>query len=92
MVREWNPWIFTDNSLFNLGLEAKNFRVAIFSIVILFIVDLFRCDGKMRLRSLLAQQGIIFRWFVYFAALFFIIIFGIYGPAYDASSFIYAGF
>lgn len=92
MVREWNPWIFTDNSLFNLGLEAKNFRVAIFSIAVLFIVDLFRNDDKMRLRNLLSQQGIIFRWFVYFAALFFIIIFGIYGPAYDASSFIYAGF
>lgn len=92
MVREWNPWIFTDNSLFNLGLDAKNFRMAVFSIVILFLVDLFRADDKQRLRSLLSQQSVIFRWVVYFAALFFIIIFGIYGPSYNASSFIYSGF
>ena len=47
---------------------------------------------KTDIRSWLAKQGIVFRYAVVYLALFAVLIFGIYGPGYDAVQFIYGGF
>ncbi|MBQ4068495.1 MAG: MBOAT family protein [Lachnospiraceae bacterium] len=81
-------------SLFNpdmtFGLDLKDINVALVSVLILLVVDILQ--EKMRLRETLAKQNLIFRWMLIFGALFFIIIFGNYGPGYDASNFIYEQF
>ena len=41
---------------------------------------------------MLARQNIWFRWLVYYGLIFAVLIFGIYGPGYDASTFIYFQF
>jgi hypothetical protein len=43
-------------------------------------------------RELLSKQNIVFRWAVIYIAIFSILIFGIYGPGFDASSFVYMQF
>jgi hypothetical protein len=43
-------------------------------------------------RELLAKQNIAFRWFVYIALLFAVLIFGFYGAGYDPGFFIYGRF
>lgn len=43
-------------------------------------------------RRWVAGQNLPFRWAVYLALIFMVLIFGIYGPNYDAAEFIYAGF
>ena len=58
---------------------------------VLFIVDVFKYKG-IDVREKLSEQGIVFRWILYYGLIFSVIIFGIYGPEYDASSFIYMGF
>ncbi|MBE5926214.1 MAG: MBOAT family protein [Lachnospiraceae bacterium] len=82
------------SALFNpevtFGLDLKDINVALVSVLILLVVDILQ--EKMRLRETLAKQNLIFRWMLIFGALFFIIIFGNYGPGYDASSFIYEQF
>lgn len=78
------------SAVFELGLNEKNFLVAALAIGVLFIVGLLR--NKHSLRTELAAQNIGIRWLVYFIAIFTVIIFGIYGPGYDTSQFIYSNF
>ena len=44
------------------------------------------------LKAALDRQNLVFRYFVYYVMLFTVLIFGIYGPEYDASAFIYFQF
>ncbi len=89
MLLSTNPSTLFDASV-NLGLDTSNLVFALISIIILWIVDTMQED--MPLRETLAKQNIIFRWIIIYAALFAVIIFGIYGPGYDASTFIYEQF
>lgn len=86
-----NIWIFFDGSLFNMGLDGKDLSILIIAIMVLFIVDIFKYK-KIDIREKLSEQGIIFRWILYYSLIFSIIIFGIYGPHYNASQFIYMRF
>jgi alginate O-acetyltransferase complex protein AlgI len=91
MVTTWNPWIFNDGSLYLLGLSQKSFWVGIVAIVILFCVSIAQYRG-IRIRERFAEQGLVFRWVISLGLIFSIIIFGIYGPGYSASQFIYFQF
>ncbi|RDU23206.1 MBOAT family O-acyltransferase [Anaerosacchariphilus polymeriproducens] len=90
MVMEFNPWILTDGTLYQLGLDEKNFRLAIIGIIILLVFDYF--NAKQDIRERLGSCHIVFRWSVYYLTIFSIIIFGVYGLGYDASQFIYFQF
>ncbi len=91
MVNVFNPWVFTDGSLFELGLSLGNLIVAFVAICIVFWVDVQR-EKQIALCSLLSKQNAVFRYIVYYAAILSIIIFGVYGPAYNAAQFIYFQF
>ncbi|MCM1500847.1 MAG: MBOAT family protein, partial [Clostridium sp.] len=72
-------------------LTEKNFYVMLLGLVFLMWVD----NRKMRgtdFHAMLARQNIWFRWLVYYGLIFVILIFGIYGPQYDAAAFIYFQF
>ena len=86
----FNPWVLFDGSLYNLGLDQKDFIVGILAIFILIIVSLLR--RNTRLINLIGNQNIIVRWIFYFTFLYSILIFGIYGPGYEAQQFIYFQF
>lgn len=86
----FNPWIFFDESMYNLGLSRKNFTVMIIGLLVLLLVSLYQ--RKEGVRTMLARQPILIRWSVYLALLFVPIIFGMYGPGYNAQDFIYGGF
>ncbi|MCI8331592.1 MAG: MBOAT family protein [Clostridiales bacterium] len=90
-LSKWNPWVLFDDSFYTLGLEAKEFRLMLVFIVLLFAVDILQEKG-VKLRESLAKQGVFFRWFVYLAALFMLIVFGMYGEGITSANFIYQGF
>ena len=46
----------------------------------------------MNVREKLSEQNLVFRWSIYIIALVTVLIFGVYGSGYDASSFIYRTF
>jgi D-alanyl-lipoteichoic acid acyltransferase DltB (MBOAT superfamily) len=87
----WNPWILTDGSLFLLGLTAKSFWAGVVAILILIGVSAAQYRG-VHIRESFARQGIFFRWIITLGLIFAVIIFGIYGPGYSASQFIYFQF
>ncbi len=89
---KWNPWVLFDQSLYTLGLNQTEVHILIVSIVLLFLVDLIRYKKGVTLDIYLKGQCLWFRWSVIFFLIFFIFIYGIYGPAFEAKQFIYFQF
>lgn len=79
-----------DGSLYALGLDRPNFILALVCILVLWSASILQKRGSIRER--VAESNIVFRWSAYYLLFFSVIIFGIYGPGYDASSFIYMRF
>lgn len=90
MFSTFNPWIFWDQSLYNYGLDRRNFMLAVVSIVILLFVH--SLQEKTHIRRTIASSNIVLRWCVYFLGIFSVIIFGVYGLGYNAQDFIYRQF
>lgn len=82
--------VFTTEGLSENGLDLLNLVFAIVSVLFLLGVDMLQ--EKTSIRDLVAKQNIVLRWTLVFIGLFAIILFGIYGPGYDVSSFIYEQF
>ena len=74
----------------NYGMTGADVVAAIIGVIVLWIVDMLQ--EKMSIRETLAKQHIVVRWVIIYAGLFAVILMGIYGPGYDASSFIYEQF
>ena len=91
LLKEHRLWTLFDGSLYTHGLDQKNFYVALAGIVAVLIVD-FLHEYGYSIRSLIARNFIVIRWFIYYFAIFSLIIFGMYGPGYDAASFVYGAF
>lgn len=72
------------------GLDTSNAVLAALSVLVLLVADILK--EKMPVRETLAKQNTLFRWFILMAGIFAVIVFGIYGPGYDAASFIYEQF
>lgn len=80
-----------DNTIHFYIMEIHTFRFMIFSIAVLLIVDIFHYCG-FHFRSYISQKNIIFRWLFYWLLIMIILIFGIWGPQFDKSAFIYFQF
>ena len=74
-----------------IALSEKSFFLMLLGLVILMLVDYLKKRGT-DFKAALARQNIWFRWLVYYGLIFAVLIFGIYGPEYDASAFIYFQF
>lgn len=88
---ELRPWVLFDRSLFNYGLNQREFWMVLFCVGILMLVETLKEKG-IHIRETVARKPIVLRWCVYYALIFAILIFGFYGPDYNAADFIYAGF
>ena len=90
MFTVFNIWIFSDDSLLNLGLNWRELNVLTLSCMILLAVSIIQ--EKYCIRDWIEKQHIIIRWTLVFGALTAILVFGTYGFGFDAASFIYGGF
>ena len=79
--------IFFNGDIYKYGLDRQNMTIVLLAIGILWVVDLMQ--EKMKIRDELAKQSLPFRWIVSISAVLIILVFGIYGPGYDATAFIY---
>ena len=62
-----------------------------FTIVLLAFVDILKERG-VHIRERIAGQTLIVRWTIYYGALLFLLLYGVYGPGYDARDFVYMHF
>lgn len=86
----FNPQILLGDNLFNVGLIFADYKVLILALCVLFTVELN--DRKRSVRDKLFEQNLVFRWLLLILLLFFVVIFGSYGPGYDSATFIYRQF
>lgn len=88
-----NPWVlFGDALVGNLGLENHYFKIIGVALAFWFLVELLQYKKHELLPELLSKQVVWCRWAVLVFMMGFIGIYGVYGPGYDASSFIYFQF
>lgn len=83
--------VFQTTDVNQLGLDAGNWFILRCGLIILLIVDILH-EKNISIISFLSKQEIWFRWVIYFLLLWITLMFGIYGPDYDASTFIYFQF
>ena len=87
----FDPWVLTDGTLLTLGLDGWGWFVLFCAALLLLAVDCLHERG-VHLRPALARQPLPYRWAVYYAAVFAVLIFGVWGPGYSAASFVYFQF
>jgi len=90
VLTEGNIYVLFDESFYMLGLNGREFRMLLLSIGVLWLVSMF--NEKRSLRKAFERQNLVFRWMVLLAGIFAVLIFGVYGPGYDAAQFIYGNF
>ena len=86
----FNPWILFDGSLLQFGLDGKEWLVLIFAVAVLLFASLAARRGSVR--DWINRQELPIRWGILLAGLFCIAVFGVYGPEYDPTPFIYFQF
>lgn len=89
-MTHFNPWIIVDGSLLSMGLTGWDLNILVIAVIILILTSILQT--RMHLREKIAQQNLWFRWTLYFLGIFAVVIFGIYGPGYEAAEFIYMQF
>lgn len=72
------------------GISIENIIVSAAAILILLIVDIIQ--ERIHIRESLARRNIALRWILIYGCLFVVLLFGLYGPGYGASGFIYEQF
>ncbi len=93
ITKMWKPtlWTFTDGTLFNLGLAEADVRLLGLALIVLTIVDVLNLKG-ISIRETITKQSLWLRWVIYIVAFIFVVTCGVWGPGYDAASFIYSSF
>lgn len=91
LFAKFNPWILFDESLFKFGVNRREFTVVILALAVLFVVSLLQEKGY-HIREKLDEQNLVFRWGIYLCGILSVVLFGVYGPGYDAAKFLYQGF
>lgn len=86
-----NPWILFDGSIVNLGVTLKDVNVLIFGVIVLLFGDVLR-EKYGYARDWLSKQNLPFRWLIWVGLFVTVLVFGMYGPLYDSSAFIYQNF
>ena len=87
---EGNWYALFDRSMYQLGLTLDDFVVVLISFIIVLVISVMQEKG-IKIRETFEKQGLVFRWLVLLGGIFAIIIFGVYGPGYNAVDFIYRG-
>ena len=87
----FNPEIFFNGEIFELGLNVREFQVLAVCLLFWLCISIAQEKGY-KIREELAKQNIVFRWMVYIVGILALLIFGVYGSEYNASSFIYREF
>lgn len=77
--------------LSSLGLNYKNWILLVMMCLIVMVIDYLK-EKEVDVRNEIASKPIVVRWVLYYILIISILLFGLYGGGYDASTFIYGRF
>lgn len=80
-----------NKKVFEFGVSEEDLTILFFSIMVLLVVAILQENG-VKIRQSLDKQNLPFRWLMLILLIAAIVIFGTWGPGYDATSFIYGNF
>lgn len=81
----------SDGAFLNMGLNRFDWLVLAAGLLIAGVVEVLQVRGISIYRGL-QKRNIVIRWCVYYLIIVILVIFGIYGPSYDAANFVYFNF
>lgn len=87
---DFRPAALLGEGIFQLGLDQQDLVVGLAALVVLVLSDLL--GERWPVGRVLERQPFPIRWVLYLLLIFSILVFGIYGPEYDAAAFIYFAF
>ena len=91
MLVEFKLFSLLDREMaISMGLEIEEIAVLVIALLVLVFVDFTK--DIFSYREKIVKAPLVIRWIVFYVAIFTIIIFGHYGPGFDAGQFIYAQF
>ena len=88
---QFNPWILFDGSILKFRVTHVDLNIIICGIMALLVVGIIQ-EKCVSAREWVSEQIFVFRWFIWFGLFTVVIVYGMYGPGYSASEFIYRGF
>lgn len=86
-----NPWIFFDGSILDLGITYEDINLLFIAVLMLIAAAALR-EKYGYARIWVQNQSFGFRWMIWIFLFVIVLVYGLYGPGYDASIFIYQGF
>lgn len=92
ILTKWNPWVLFDGSVYNIALDRTEMKILVLATVVLLIADALKLHFKKNITDIIQLQDTWFSWGCAIAIFMSIVIWGVYGPAYDAAQFIYFQF
>ena len=88
----WDPWTIFDGTLYNLGLNVQEMHILLIAVAIIAFFDVVRVRTGKQIDAFLKGEMLWFRWGILALLLVMIVVFGNYGPQFDAQAFIYFQF
>ncbi len=85
-------WVLHDGSIFLHGLNQAQMLVLVSAVLILLAFDAVNYSKDQQIDEFLFGQNTWFRWLIIYILLFMVLAYGVYGPTYNAASFIYFQF
>ncbi len=77
--------------MYTYGIDQKDLYVALVGIIIVFLVDILH-ERNVKIRYMISTYPLVIRWSIYYMAIIALVVFGMYGAAYDAANFVYGAF
>lgn len=91
MITKFSLKAFSNGTLFDLGLDIKDFIIILIFTLIMFIVSIMKEKG-FNIREKIANRNIVLRWAIYLILILSVIIFGAYGVGYIPVDPMYANY
>lgn len=92
LFTRWQGFYFVTDFIFAMGLDRTEFLIAVTSIIFLFLLDLVSEVKKAETSAWIYASPLAVRWGICLFLLGAVFVFGMYGPGFNASSFIYVNF
>ena len=86
---KFEPWHLVNGDLYKVVLNRSNFFLSILVIALVLAVDRIEEKAGCHITQVVSKQHVVIRWLIYYAVFFSIMVFGIYGPGFDAAAFVY---
>lgn len=90
-LKQLNPWTLFNGTILKMGVSWRDINIIILGVLFLIIADCLR-EKHEYARTWIMKQSFGFRWLIWIGLFLMVLVYGMYGPGYDASTFIYQGF